>query len=247
MDYFIHFREVKRGGEMLHNGIIRNNVVTDKKEEPGMENKRINPYAEKAYVNIQEANELARVEVQKKADLSNIKIHEKTQSADIEASKAERVARTLADIQSERELQRTVLSCTADGRVIVQRAGFDKNIHGELPVKYVGSYLYYHFLDTYPSALCLNVVKENNVEVSLFFNLKKMDERNVKKVFVKSGVYFGFSGKKEEEFRTQLIQLAVNMAGHVDLPEKHGWYTNQDGRKYAFPEMLTWKEIFELC
>lgn len=51
---------------MLHNGIIRNNVVTDKKEEPGMENKRINPYAEKVYVNIQEANELARVEVQKK-------------------------------------------------------------------------------------------------------------------------------------------------------------------------------------
>lgn len=167
--------------------------------------------------------------------------------AEIELRTAVDKAEKLADVHARKQLQRTVLSCTEDGSVILQREGFGEEISGKLPIKIKVTKCYSHIGDVQPAVLVLVVEKKTGEEVSLFWDLEKVEDRHIRKVFEKQGIFFGFGEKKEKEVRRQILQLSRNIAKTCELPEEHGWYQIGDEWRYAFPENLTWREVQELC
>lgn len=174
-------------------------------------------------------------------------VERKTMLAEIELNSTVQKAERLADIRAKEQLKKTVLSCTADGSVILQREGFGEMISGKLPFKIKAAKCYCHIGDVQPEVLVLVVEKENGEIVSLFWALEQVEDRHIRKVFEKQGILFGFGEKKEKSIRRQILQLGRNIAKTCELPEEHGWYQFGYEWRYAFPEELTWKEVKELC
>lgn len=167
--------------------------------------------------------------------------------AEIELNGAVRKAERLADIRAKEALKRNVISCTANGSVILQREGFGEKIYGKLPIKIKRAKCYCHIGDVQPAALVLVVEKEAGEEVFLFWNLELVEDRHIRRIFERQGIHFGFGEKKEKEIRRQILQMARSMAKTCELPEEHGWYKIEDTWLYAFPEDITWREVWELC
>lgn len=190
--------------------------------------------------------EMARWVEQKQVGAS-IEVQKRAELAEIETSKVRRKAEILADVQVQKELQRTVLSCTGDGKVILQRAGFGERIHGELPIRIEAARCYSHSGDIKESAMVIVVQKENGDRLPLFWNLSNTEDRHIRRIFEGAGISFGFGRKKEMEVRRQVLQLARNVAISMELPESHGWYRSAGGWKYAFPEEITWREVSKYC
>lgn len=190
--------------------------------------------------------ELARWEAQKMID-ATIEVQKKFELAEIENSKSERRAKTLADIQAQKELQQTVLTRAEDGKVILQRAGFREKVNGELPIKIVEARCYSHFGDIKESALVVVIQKEDGERVPLFWNLANTTDRHIRRIFDGAGITFGFGNRKEMEIRRKILHLAWNVATSMALPEKHGWYKCSEGWKYAFPKEITWREVSKYC
>lgn len=183
----------------------------------------------------------------KKQTEANIETNKKYTLADIELSTARIKKEQSFDIQTRRRLQRMELSCTADGRIIVQQEAFGEPISGTLPIKIKAAKCYCHIGDVQPAVLTLVLEKENSEEVVLFWNLDELEDRHIRKVFERQGILLGFGEKKEKEIRRQILQMGRNAATTCELPEEHGWYRIGDCWKYAFPGELTWKEVMESC
>lgn len=167
--------------------------------------------------------------------------------AEIDLKRATDKVERLSDIRAREQLQKTVLSCTADGSVILQREGFGETISGKLPLKIKAAKCYCHIGDVEPVVLVLVVEKESGETVSLFWMLEQVEDRYVRKVFERHGILFGFGERKEQSIRRQILQMARNMAKTCEIPEEHGWYQLGNEWRYAFPEELTWKEVRGLC
>lgn len=178
---------------------------------------------------------------------ADMEVNKKAALADIELNTAKRKAELLADLHAKQQLKRMVLSCTADGSVILQHEGFGDKISGKLPLKIRAARCYSHIGDVQASALALIVEKENGEEASLFWDLGQVEDRHIRKVFERQGISFGFGDKKEKEIRRQILQMTRDIAKTYELPEEHGWYQIEDCWIYAFPEEITWKEVKELC
>ena len=174
-------------------------------------------------------------------------VERKAMIAEIEVNSAVQKAERLADIRAKEELKKTVISCTANGSVILQREGFGEKISGTLPIKIKGAQCYCHIGDVQPAALVLVVEKEAGEEVFLFWDLGLVEDRHIRKIFERQGIHFGFGEKKEKEIRRQILQMARSMAKTCELPEEHGWYKIEDTWLYAFPEDITWREVRALC
>jgi len=209
------------------------------------ENRKMINYEENERLRVVE--EKANVEVNKAAALANIEMNKKATLENIELQNTENKAKRLVDIQAEKELQTTTLSCTADGSVILQHKGFEKTISGSLPIKFKTAQCYSHIGDVRASVLCAVVEKANGEDVALFWDLNQVEDRFIRKVFERQGMLFGFSTKKESEVRRMILQMARGFATTHDLPEAHGWYQLGDTCRYAFPEELTWEEVNKAC
>ncbi len=192
--------------------------------------------------------ELDLWEMSEKAKITvSADVERKAMIAEIEVNSAVQKAERLADIRAKEELKKTVISCTANGSVILQREGFGEKISGTLPIKIKGAQCYCHIGDVQPAALVLVVEKEAGEEVFLFWDLGLVEDRHIRKIFERQGIHFGFGEKKEKEIRRQILQMARNMAKTCELPEEHGWYRIDDTWLYAFPEDITWREVRALC
>lgn len=192
--------------------------------------------------------ELDLWEMSEKAKITvSADVERKAMIAEIEVNSAVQKAERLADIRAKEELKKTVISCTANGSVILQREGFGEKISGTLPIKIKGAQCYCHIGDVQPAALVLVVEKEAGEEVFLFWDLGLVEDRHIRKIFERQGIHFGFGEKKEKEIRRQILQMARNMAKTCELPEEHGWYRSDDTWLYAFPEDITWREVRALC
>lgn len=174
-------------------------------------------------------------------------VERKAMIAEIEVNGAVHKAERLADVRAKEELKRTVISCTTDGSVILQREGFGEEISGKLPLKIRAARCYCHIGDVQPAVLVLVVEKENAEEVALFWDLEQVEDRHIRKVFERQGIILGFAEKKEKEVMRQILQMARNIAKTCEIPEEHGWYRSGDVWSYAFPKDITWKEVRALC
>lgn len=174
-------------------------------------------------------------------------VERKAMLTEIELNSAVHKAERLADVHAKEQLKKTVLSVAADGSIILQHEGFDETIFGKLSVKIKATQCYSHIGDVQPAVLVLVVEKATGEEVSLFWNLEKVEDRHIRKVFEKQGIFFGFGEKKEKEVRRQILQLGRNISKTCELPEEHGWHQIDDTWFYAFPEDITWKEVWALC
>lgn len=174
-------------------------------------------------------------------------VERKARIAEIEVNSAIHKAEKLADIKAKEELKKTVISCTANGEVIIQREGFGEKISGKLPLKIKMAKCYCHFGGVQPAVLVLIVEKENGEEVPLFWDLEQAEDRHIRKIFERQGIHFGFGEKREKEIRRQILQTGRDMAKPCELPEGHGWYKIDDTWFYAFPEDITWREVWALC
>lgn len=178
---------------------------------------------------------------------TNIEVNKKAALTNIETYAAKQKAEQLLDIQAKHQLQKTRLSFTEDGSVILQREGFSEKISGMLPFKIKAARCYSHIGDVQPAVLMLIVEKENGEEVTLFWDLEQLEDRHIRKVFERQGILFGFGEKKEKEIRRQILQTVRGFAKTYKIPEEHGWYRVDDDWEYAFPEDITWKEVSGLC
>lgn len=174
-------------------------------------------------------------------------VEKKAMITEIEINGAVHKAERLADVRAKEELKRTLISCTTDGSVILQREGFGEKISGKLPLKIRASKCFCHIGDVQPVVLVLIVEKENGEEASLFWNLGLVEDRYIRRIFEQQGIHFGFGEKKEKEIRRLILQMGINMAKTCELPEEHGWYRSDDTWFYAFPEEITWREVQALC
>ena len=157
--------------------------------------------------------ELDLWEMSEKAKITvSADVERKAMIAEIEVNSAVQKAERLADIRAKEELKKTVISCTANGSVILQREGFGEKISGTLPIKIKGAQCYCHIGDVQPAALVLVVEKEAGEEVFLFWDLGLVEDRHIRKIFERQGIHFGFGEKKEKEIRRQILQMARNMA-----------------------------------
>lgn len=176
------------------------------------------------------------MEIQKKNAISSMSISRSIQRAE-----------ALADVASMRELQRTLISFSAGGEVILQKECFGEGISGKLPIKIIAVRQFCHLMDTENRALSVLVQKENGEKCNLFWNPEKNENRWIRSVFEKNGISFGFGEKKENEIRRKILLALMEVAEIVVLPERHGWYQVGEKWEYAFPDDFTWEEVNREC
>ena len=239
LDYNIHFSEVEENSDSKYDGHIRRQSCHGEKEYriKSKEVIRMSDYKEE---NLQTWEGKKRIEAQ-------IEVDKKYALANIETYVAKQKAEQLLDIHARHQLQRTRLSCTEDGSVVLLHEGFTEKVSGMLPLKIKAMRCYCHIGDVQPTVLTLIVEKENGEEVALFWHLEQLEDRHIRKVFERQGILLGYGEKKEKEIRRQILQMTRNRAKNYEIPEEHGWYKVDDNWKYALPENITWKEVNELC
>lgn len=188
-----------------------------------------------------------RTLVEKERIKVGAEVEKKAVMAEIELKNTVEKAESLANIRAKEQLKKTVLSCNADGSVLLKREGFGETISGKLQIKIKGAKCFCHIGDVQPAVLVLVIEKESGETVSLFWMLEQTEDRHIKKVFERQGIHFGFGAKKELEIWRQILQMGRNISKTCELPEEHGWYQIGEEWRYAFPEDLTWREVKTLC
>lgn len=191
--------------------------------------------AQEARWHLREEMESAKVEVQKRAAIEEIVSREK-----------DRREKNRADIASLRQLQKTEIVITVEGKVEIHKELFGggkvdrPNFQIIEFTKYLleGEEAYGIFEIVF---VCAGEIRK------VYLNLANVISEEVNKKFNRAGICFGFSHGKESELRELLVVKLLSSAPRRSLPAKHGWFRDTDLKlNFAFPTDLSWKELEHL-
>ncbi len=191
--------------------------------------------AQEAKWRLREELESAKVEVQKRAAIEEIISREK-----------ERREKNRADTVSLRQLQKTEIVVTVDGKVEIHKElfGGGKVDRPNFQIIEFTQYL----LEVEEAYGIFEIVFMCSGETrKVYLNLANVTSKEVNKKFNRAGICFGFSHGKESELREMLVVKLLSNAPRKRLPAKHGWFRDTDLKlNFAFPTDLTWKELEHL-
>lgn len=184
-------------------------------------------------IQIQEAREKADIEVGKTYALESIRT-----DARIEREKRK------ADIQSCRELQKTNIVISKDGRLIICREQFGEDKKEAIDFRLAEGSCILNCEEKGEKVLRAFFCSNCGQERELLLPLSQADERTIERKFTALGIGFGFSRKKNRELLVKLIQVLVSSLPSAELPLKCGWRKRGNGKwEYISPEILTWEDI----
>lgn len=185
--------------------------------------------------NLNESAEKAAIEIRKKRELK-----------DIEVEAAEKKAEKLADIAARRALHKTTLMLRRDGEIRIVQECFGANLADTAPFR-VAEYALIGTYNRSDEILYISFVTIEDEEKFLFFDLTNLNGGQIKNAFRATGLTFGFGRHSELSMCEKLITALLENAPNWKAPPYHGWYL-ADGRwKFAFGEMMTWREMKEQC
>ena len=160
-----------------------------------------NPYSGNQQNAIFTAQQTAEIEIQT-TDTKNWMSIQKAQAlSEISVLGSAQRDMNAADIASRRQLQKTTIAFSADNYAILQKECFGENLKGRLPIQILRAIIFQHESDMEKKVLYLQVKKDNNDECIIYWNVKKNENRWIRKVFEINGISFGFNEKKENEIR----------------------------------------------
>lgn len=165
---------------------------------------------------------------------------------EMEAEASERKAKKMADIATKRALKKTILRLQDDGsiRVTQELFGDDSSETAPFRIKEYASLTSYGEDD---KVLYISFRTLSGEEKYLFFDMGKLNEKNIQKAFDVLGIEFGFSRNKEHDMREKLIRKLIATAPSWKIPPNYGWYQVEGEWFYALQDKLTLKEVREKC
>lgn len=191
-------------------------------------------------------NEMA-IWQEKQSFLADLEVQKKMRLADIERVKEKEKTEMRLDLQAQQNYKQTLISEDSGGSLIVQLKQFGKELTGKLPIRVESIRGYCHMGDIQASVWLAIIRKENGEVATLFWDSNRMEDRCIRKTFERESIFFGFSEKKEAFVRRQILLTLMARGQVYEIPDKHGWYQEGNEWKYAFPEMITWREVAKWC
>lgn len=92
--------------------------------------------------------------------------------------------------------------------------------------------------------LSFSALQQNSDNVLLCLNLQRSDAGYFWRKFRNAGLQIKKKRGERAEVIFEVIEVICAMAKHVELPRRHGFYTNESGNvAYAGKEDLTWEEV----
>lgn len=176
-----------------------------------------------------------------------IKVDVHQMKAFIDVDKSRELIQQKNDLTAAGELQQTKVSIRPSGETFVERDTFHGTISTPLPIKVKENILYSPLNQEDEGWVLKLVVCDSNSpkqKTSLWLAQTLIVERNIKTLFQRAGISFGFGTKKETEIRQKFVTAAINTANTQTIPVEHGWYKCNDDFFYAYPDELVWKEAY---
>lgn len=173
------------------------------------------------------------------ASFENYRLIEK---ARVETIKNAEIAKTRADIASQRELQQMRVLIEETGEVSLLKETFSGNILKKLPIEIVEKRLLVPIGEFDEDAILHIIVKKASQQQAIWLTREKLVGKKLSECFQRAGIRFGFNDRTEREIQRLFIVAAAKGAKLVEIPARHGWYW--DGNKYCYagPEKLVWRE-----
>ena len=167
--------------------------------------------------------------------------------AQIDVYKNKSLLEIKSDVTAQRELQRTRVIFEKSGKIWICKDNFSNNMNINLSLVVVTDVIYC------PTKLLEENESENKgvllleIEIlkkrsKLWINLMDVDEKGMKRKFLRAGIDFGFGIRKEQEMKEKFLVAAIENAEIKEVPIHHGWNQTTDGYRYVFPDELTWTE-----
>lgn len=177
----------------------------------------------------------AQIEITKRATMEEVITYEKMQRE-----------KNRSDIASLRQLQKTEIVVTVEGKVEIHKElfGGGKVDRPNFQIIEFTKYL----LEGEEAYGIFEIVFMCSGEIrKVYLNLANVISKEVNKKFNRAGICFGFSHGKESEIREMLVVKLLSSAPRRSLPAKHGWFRDTDLKlNFAFPTDLSWKELEHL-
>ncbi len=191
--------------------------------------------AQEAKWRLREELESAKVEVQKRAAMEELITYEKKQRE-----------QNRSDIASLRQLQKTEIVVTTEGKVEIHKELFGEG-KVDRPNFQIIEFTQYLLEEAGAYGIFEIVFMSTGGVRKMYLNLANVTSKEVNKKFNRAGIRFGFSHGKESEIREMLVVKLLAIAPVRRLPAKHGWFRDADLKlHFAFPTDLTWKELERL-
>lgn len=184
---------------------------------------------------LQEEMEKAKLEVQKRAAIEEIISCEK-----------ERREKNRSDIASLRQLQKTEIVVTNEGKVEIHKELFGEMKSDRTNFRIVNFVILQSQQDWEKEALMIEFCCTGRTK-KVFFDTANLTPKVLKKIFNQAGIQFKFSPSKEAEVRERLIVHLLETAPIKILPVSHGWFRDERGTLgFAYPDSQIWQEIERL-
>lgn len=184
---------------------------------------------------LNEKGEEAFLEVEKKRRIKANDVEESIRYAEIRA-----------DINSQRELQKTEVIISKEGQIEILKQQFGSDKREKFPFVLSKFFLLRCIGLKQKAILQVVFLNGGGQKVDLYFNMRDMGDREINKKFNEGGIRFGFSYKKETQMRRLLLMKLISMAKEIEIPLSHGWYRDgKGGLHFAFPKDQVWKEVQE--
>ncbi len=177
-----------------------------------------------------------------KAQIEVVKTRAK---AEIEVQKSTTIAMQKEQIKTARELSGRWIQIAANGEAYVIQQTLFGTSQEKLALKVVNFVKYVqHGKCNDPFILCFSI-KNNEKFQEFCLPSTKITPQYVRNLFLRSGIHFGFKQKTEDEIEVLFIEEILNISPFHTLPMQHGWYAENGEWRYAFPDELVWKEVWE--
>lgn len=172
-----------------------------------------------------------------------IAVHAYAEKKRIDVEHSEERMKRLSDVQGCRELQKSKIVLTSDGKTCIVKEQFGA------PVNETASFTTNTFVRCHRTenledfALYILITTNTGREIDLFIKKRDLTLNGINKKFDSAGVAFGFSRKKEGEIRLKYVQALLDNAGNWIVAPGAGWYFDTQRIKFAYPGDITWEVI----
>lgn len=195
-------------------------------------------YSEKAQID-------TAVQVQRYQAAANIELCKMREKAQIDAEKAERIAKIRADVASKREMQTFELLTSSDGDITVRKKIFEGEARGCLNAKLIRNVICRSQDDSENDEILFAEFHiRRGKKVSILVKTTESPKKVVEK-FSRAGLAFGFRTVKERELLWKLFIHLLETDKVWKFPTKRGWNLKNGELSYIYPKDLLWQEVKE--
>lgn len=150
------------------------------------------------------------------------------------------------DVRIQREMLTETVLMTESGEIIKRQEYFLRRPEEFSFVNFrvIGRPVRYFSQKSNNEVLYLTVRLQNQTEQTLYLNLEADSAVYFWRKFRKAGIALKKKRKEKKEMIFDVIAMLMYLAEKVEVPEKRGFFTTQDGHLcYADKRMLLWEEM----